>query len=553
MASEKSPERAAFVDASTECAICLEPFEEDIEKAQGETQQQGCRRILTLNCGHKWHLSCLSDQIQTAQPVPGQRILFNGCQCAKCGMICDHPDLEHLTRTTDVLRDQVNALIEEQLALELPDVWKNAQQEQPSESHRSAHTSLVHLLHDARRRYAFYLCSHCKQPYFGGTIECADALEPPTMSSSAPTEQRLCVACTPHSQILCQNPLAHARYIIWKCRFCCQPATHVCYGNTHFCNDCHDRNVERYKVHPPSSRPHHIAPIPCPGPATCPYPLPPSSNSASTEVLQYHHNGPTVSSEQVYGCAWCQSNTTQRLVQHRRQAGSHNLLQNPSGASHLAGWTQRGRQMSWQVEPLEVPFEDSTAANTAETTTTTNFVSSFLPCIMQQTIDLHRIIYNNNNDSQPPRQSNSPSLLRFEVSARYMGRSDCPSIFQLQALILEDRSPTILAQASSPVLETPPDYWEMVELELPAVPSNRARHVVVVVSGRDKKYWRGNYGSKVCDIQLRLLGTEEELQNWLISPERPTEANLQDLPVEPVEQQQQGEGKDTSSPNRNVD
>ncbi len=99
-----------FEDTSSDCAICLEPLE-------GE-------RVITLNCGHKWHFDCIAQQLSTTQPTSKQRLLFTGCQCAKCGSICDHEELSDLTRTTDILREKVDRLLQEQLALDAPDIWK---------------------------------------------------------------------------------------------------------------------------------------------------------------------------------------------------------------------------------------------------------------------------------------------------------------------------------------------------------------------------------------------------------------------------------------------
>jgi hypothetical protein len=147
---------------------------------------------------------------------------------------------------------------------------------------------------------------------------------------------------------------------------------------------------------------------------------------------------------------------------------------------------------------------------------------------MQQTIDLEQILSLRSAQMvDPPNQE-----LTFEVSALYMGRFDCPSVFRLQAVIVEapttsrptpaavqPRQQVILAQNSTTVLEAPPDYWEKVELELPPVPASRARYVVVTVCGQDKRFWQGNYGSKVCNIQVRLLGSDNEIQKWFPRPD----------------------------------
>lgn len=473
-----------FVDESTECAICLEAFDADGEGA-GDGKEEHTQ-ILTLTCGHKWHLACLVDQLQTAQPVPGKRLLFNGCQCAKCGTICEHAELEHLTRTTDALRQQVDALVEEQLTLEAPQVLEAARRETNDDS-----LSLKKVIQEARRKYAFYLCSHCRKPYFGGTVECADALEPPTDGGRDMTSaERLCVACAPQSQVVCQNPLAHRGHIIWKCRFCCQPATHVCYGNTHFCSDCHDRNTARYTL-PPSSRPPSIASIPCPGDA-CTYPKP-----AGTIT---HQNGSTMACEQVYGCACCQSASNRQG--HVERPGSRNFVQNPSGSQGLTGWTQRNPRMSWQVEDSDLPVQEDAST----TTRATNFVSSFQPCIMQQVMDLNQIL------KSPLRES--PRNYTFEVSARYMGRTDCPSVFRLQAIAL-DMNRRVIQQQATDVLEAPPDYWERAEVLLNVEAAQRPRYIAVIVVGQDRRFWQGLFGSKVCQIQLRLLGSPHELQACL--------------------------------------
>jgi len=33
------------------------------------------------------------------------------------------------------------------------------------------------------------------------------------------------------------------QFVLWKCRFCCNLSTFFCWGSTHFCQNCHDRQV----------------------------------------------------------------------------------------------------------------------------------------------------------------------------------------------------------------------------------------------------------------------------------------------------------------------
>lgn len=504
-----------FQDDSTDCAICLEPLFHDESPSQ---------RVLTLQCGHKWHFDCLVQQLQTAQSMMtsrgnNQRLIFTGCQCAKCGQICEHDELDHLTRVTDALRVKVDALLEEQLQLDAPDVWKKVIAEteystQQDEDYRGINPQSPKdmLLNEARRKYAFYLCSHCKEPYFGGTIACADDLLLED-SSQKPVEQRLCTACAPQSQIVCRNPQEHGRYLVWKCRYCCQPSTHVCYGNVHFCDDCHKRNSMRVRelqqqqqhrqqrlknnrvINPPP-----LEPLPCPGESCC-FPKP-NRNTI------YHCNGSSpVDCEQVYSCAFCESNADRRRPYY--EPGSHNLLVNPSGELGLEGWQQLNGRMSWVVEESELPVN---------ATATTNFVSSFMECVMVQKLNLFQVL-------TPPLNWIGP--VRIEVSARYMGRTDCPSVFRMESILssarrngLDDsRTLQVISRQSTPTLEAPPDYWESARLEvvldphrLPILLSNQFNLILqVVVMGRDRRFWQGRFGSKVADISVRILGSDEEL------------------------------------------
>lgn len=504
---------AEFQDDSTDCAICLEPLLHDDSSSQ---------RVLTLQCGHKWHFDCLVQQLQTAQSMMtsrgnNQRLIFTGCQCAKCGQICEHEELDHLTRVTDALRVQVDALLEEQLQLDAPDMWKKVIAETECSSHQNEDNRGTNpqspkemLLKEARRKYAFYRCSHCEMPYFGGTIECADEflLED---SSQRPAEQHLCTACAPQSQVVCRNPQEHGRFLIWKCRYCCQPSTHVCYGNVHFCDDCHKRNSLRVRELQQLQRqqrqerncvikPPPLEPLPCPG-ESCYFPKP-NGNT------MYHCNGSSaVDCEQVYFCAFCESNADRRRPYY--EPGSHNLLVNPSGELGLEGWQQLNPRMSWVVEESELPLN---------ATTTTNFVSSFMDCVMIQKLNLFQVL-------KPPQNWIGP--IRIEVSARYMGRTDCPSVFRMESILLSserngfDDSGTsqVITRQSTPTLEAPPDYWEIARLEivldphrLPSTLSNEFNLILqVVVMGKDRRFWQGRFGSKVAGISVRILGSNEEL------------------------------------------
>lgn len=463
--NNKDESGALFQDESEECAICFESLNDtDMEVIELTT------------CGHRWHLECLRAQLQQAQPNPAQRLVLTGCRCAKCGSVCDHPALRHYTRKTDALREKVDAVLKEQL-----DISTEAE------------------VAEARRKYAIYLCSHCSEPYFGGTIACAD-----TVDGEVPPEERLCIACAPTrlQQVHCRHPLEHRGFHRWKCRYCCKEATHVCYGTVHFCQNCHDRNSERvaqlqqqklkqrYRghdnvdVHNQVEPPATLTAIPCPGGETCPYPRPPG--------VTHHQNGPSAECEQVYSCAWCQSNPQSTGHAFVEPPGSGNLLQNSNGQNGLRGWKQMNPRSHWRTEQSASPLSQEI---------TTNFVSSFDWCIMMQSVPLHRYV-------------RDPSQVRLEASAKCMGRTDCPSVFLMEVIVV-DRRGRLLVRQRTDHLEVPADFWERTSLTVEPTP--QAHELLFVVHGKDLRFWEGNFGSKVTDCQVRVLGNREELERVMLS------------------------------------
>mmetsp|Transcript_23692 Transcript_23692/g.51169 ORF Transcript_23692/g.51169 Transcript_23692/m.51169 type:complete len:513 (+) Transcript_23692:838-2376(+) len=462
-----------FIDTSTECAICLNPL--DCLSDNNET--------ITLSCGHRWHLACLKEQLASAQPSKSKRLIFSGCRCAKCSAFCDHPKLENLTRRTDSLREKVDELVVEQLKVDAPDAWRDA-----TDSNVSSNSNgKAKLIEEGRRSYAFYLCGGCDEPYFGGTIECADEMNIAEGTGArrgelTTSEDRLCKSCSPKSQAICQKTFEHRPYHVWKCRYCCNPSTFVCYGNVHFCSSCHDKNPLSLEV------------IPCKGREKCSFPMP--------EGCDKHSNGSTLECEQVYYCVMCDSSSSlgaaAAAAEEEEIPGSRNLIVNPSGEEgsiSTRGW-QHPSNGRWKVEPMGIPVDDGI--------TRFNYVSNFQRCVMTQTIPLHRYV-------RTPSSTSTNTALRIEISAKYMGRTDCPSVFRMEARVANIRR-ELIHQSSTSTLEAPAGFWEKATLTIDGVDMNVAHEVTMIVYGKDSRFWRGDYGSKVCHCSVRILGTEEELR-----------------------------------------
>ena len=205
------------------------------------------------------------------------------------------------------------------------------------------------------------------------------------------------------------------------------------------------------------------------------------------EGCRHHKNGGTVECEQVYYCACCQ--TRERDNMPPEPPGSRNFIVNPNGAHGTRGWNLQ--RMQWKVEQIEVPIDNNT---------TTNFVSSFQWCVMYQSVPLYRYVHN-------------PSSVRIEASAKFMGRTDCPSVFRMELFATNAQGQTI-RQISTETMNSPADFWEKATLILEPVAG--LHEVTLCIAGKDSRCWRGDYGSKVCHCSVRVLGTEEELESILL-------------------------------------
>lgn len=103
--------------------------------------------------------------------------------------------------------------------------------------------------------------------------------------------------------------------------------------------------------------------------------------------------------------------------------------------------------------------------------------------------------------------------MRIEASAKFMGRTDCPSQFKME-VIATDSNERILRRISTATLDSPVDFWEKACLILE--PLEGLHQVTLSVFGKDSRFWSGEYGSKVCHCSIRVLGTIEELEGVLI-------------------------------------
>ncbi|GMT34597.1 hypothetical protein PFISCL1PPCAC_25894 [Pristionchus fissidentatus] len=113
---------------------------------------------------------------------------------------------------------------------------------------------------------------------------------------------------------------------------------------------------------------------------------------------------------------------------------------------------------------------------------------------------------------------------RIVVSEMVRPRFDCASVYRMLAQLLEEGEDAngrgAPLQRCRAVERTWPQWdpakWERVEVEFDGYPAGM-RKIAVGSEGKDKQYWRGNYGAKFANLQIRTEMPEEF--RWLSAEE----------------------------------
>ncbi|KNC49138.1 uncharacterized protein AMSG_05111 [Thecamonas trahens ATCC 50062] len=179
----------AQITADDYCSIC---WVDDIRSAPS----------IELACGHVFHYSCVTARLDARWP--DAHISFAFLDCPLCNAPIAHKVLAKRLRPLQRLQGEVLALARHALHTEM--LAGNSEVAFISDAAIAAYAS--------SQRY--YLCSKCDHPYHGGAAACEAAgdAHPPILTPSFARTH--------------------------KCRFCCNLATWLCWGTTHFCDACHD-------------------------------------------------------------------------------------------------------------------------------------------------------------------------------------------------------------------------------------------------------------------------------------------------------------------------
>ena len=93
----------------------------------------------------------------------------------------------------------------------------------------------------ADHRCSIYMCNTCKEPYFGGLIDCEQEANNAAQHQTK-QEDLICHDCRAKELgVGVTKCRKHGKQQIdWKCMYCCSHALFTCGGNRFMCKPCHD-------------------------------------------------------------------------------------------------------------------------------------------------------------------------------------------------------------------------------------------------------------------------------------------------------------------------
>eukprot|EP00249_Psilotum_nudum_P016899 c26043_g1_i1 orf=138-2213(+) len=203
--------RSFLPSADELCSICL-------------VESLRCAPSIQLICGHVIHYSCARKKLEGG--FPGPEISFGYLNCPQCPRLMEHFSLVHHMEKPLELMDLVKEKALRRLRMENVPLSVR-----PDE-----------LEAYALQLYQYYICSKCRNPFFGGRRDCGAhvGLQNDRNENAHNPADLICGGCSAASggKSICKK--GHGKeYIEFKCRYCCSVATYFCFGVIHFCNMCH--------------------------------------------------------------------------------------------------------------------------------------------------------------------------------------------------------------------------------------------------------------------------------------------------------------------------
>jgi hypothetical protein len=205
---------------------------------------------LYLKCGHIFHEACIRKKL--GSKWPGARITFGFMDCPLCKRTIEHSSLNDITEPLNKIKQLIFTKFHKRLQIENPLDIRDKISEQDK-------------LDWAYHNFAYYLCYRCNDPYYGGRRQCDMNLG--DGNDKFDEKELVCGSCQAKEFGQKQSCKKHGtEYLEYKCKFCCNIAIWYCWGNTHFCNNCHEIQCKTHRLTRKSK-----SELPkCSGPGKCP-------------------------------------------------------------------------------------------------------------------------------------------------------------------------------------------------------------------------------------------------------------------------------------------
>jgi hypothetical protein len=211
----RSPETPIATDS---CGICL-------------SEDLGLAPYIFLKCNHGFHRDCIDARLEKG--YSGSRITFDFASCPLCKVDLSHPDLESSLKPIRLLQKEISDKALERLKYEGLD-----KSDDIVDPNGRFYRDPVGFAMD---HFSFYKCFECRKPYFAGARECGPAGGDEDHPDDDPADL-ICGSCSNVSSFdICA--VHGADWISYKCKFCCTIASFHCWGNTHFCINCHNPGI----------------------------------------------------------------------------------------------------------------------------------------------------------------------------------------------------------------------------------------------------------------------------------------------------------------------
>jgi len=185
----------------------------------------GSAPCLQLECGHIFHHECIMNTLD--KRWPGPRITFGFMNCPLCKKPMSHPMLQSVLEPILEYRKEVEFRTLDRLK------YEGLQGDPRIES--KYNNSALDFAMDT---LSYFECYKCKKPYFGGLKACNDGLD-----RAFDERELVCAGCS-GSNLVQSCPKHGTAFIEFKCKFCCSVGTWFCWGTTHFCDSCHNLQLQ---------------------------------------------------------------------------------------------------------------------------------------------------------------------------------------------------------------------------------------------------------------------------------------------------------------------